>query len=92
MQQSASTPDDTDDPKTRPPADVLSELPPSAKLVAKVFEYNDDSLTPAELADETLLPARTVRYALTRLEDNDLINVGFSFADVRKRCYSLTYE
>jgi DNA-binding MarR family transcriptional regulator len=85
-------PDDTDDPETNPPTDVLAELPPSAKLVAKVLEYNDDALTQAELADETLLPERTVRYALTRLEDHDLVSSRFSFADARKRCYSLAYE
>ena len=48
--------------------ETLRELPPSTKLVAKVLEY-DDSLTQSQLAEETLLPPRTVRYALTRLED-----------------------
>ncbi|WP_435159179.1 helix-turn-helix transcriptional regulator [Haladaptatus sp. DFWS20] len=84
--------DDTADPETNPPTDVLSELPPSAKLVAKVLEDNDNGLTQAELADETLLPARTVRYALTRLEEHDLVESRFSFTDARKRCYSLTFD
>ncbi|WP_227377144.1 helix-turn-helix transcriptional regulator [Haladaptatus halobius] len=92
MQQRVQAPEDTDDPQTKSPTDVLSELPPSAKLVAKVLEYNDDALTQAELTDETLLPPRTVRYALTRLEEHDLVGSRFSFADARKRCYSLAFD
>ena len=92
MQQRVHAPDDTADSQTNPPTDVLAELPPSAKLVAKALEYNDDALTQAELADKTLLPARTVRYALTKLEDHDLVNSRFSFTDARKRCYSLAFD
>jgi len=68
--------------------DAVRELPPSAKLVAKVLEYND-TLTQSELAEETLLPPRTVRYALSRLEDADVVDSRFSFSDARKRLYSL---
>ncbi|WP_266081190.1 MarR family transcriptional regulator [Haladaptatus caseinilyticus] len=92
MQQRAPAPESTDERNTKPPTDLLSELPPSAKLVAKVLEYNRDGLTQAELADETLLPARTVRYALTRLEEHDLVDSRFLFTDARKRCYSLTFD
>ena len=66
----------------------LQELPPSAKLVAKVLEYND-TLTQTQLAEETLLPARTVRYALTRLEEVGVVESRFSFVDARKRVYTL---
>ena len=66
----------------------LRGLPPSAKLVLKVLEYNE-ALTQGELADETLLPPRTVRYALTRLEEAGVVESRFSFADARKRLYSL---
>ncbi len=69
----------------------VRELPPSAKLVAKVLEYNG-SLTQSQLAEETLLPPRTVRYALSRLEDVGVVESRFSFADARKRIYSLTIE
>ncbi|MFB6256461.1 MAG: MarR family transcriptional regulator [Haloplanus sp.] len=68
-------------------ADVR-DLPPSAKLVAKVLDYNE-TLSQSQLAEETLLPPRTVRYALTRLEDADAIESRFSFSDARKRLYSL---
>ena len=70
---------------------AVADLPPSAKLVAKVLEYND-TLTQSELADETLLPPRTVRYALTRLDDEGVVDSRFSFADARKRLYSLDIE
>ena len=68
-------------------ADVR-DLPPSAKLVAKVLDYNE-TLSQSQLAEETLLPPRTVRYALTRLEDADAVESRFSFSDARKRIYSL---
>ena len=71
--------------------DDVRDLPPSAKLVAKVLEYND-TLTQSQLADETLLPPRTVRYALNRLEDAGVVDSRFSFADARKRIYSLSIE
>lgn len=77
-----------------PPADgwdAVRDLPPSAKLVAKVLEYND-ALTQSQLAEETLLPPRTVRYALSRLEDEGVVDSRFSFADARKRIYQLTIE
>mgnify|MGYP000162146917 CR=1 FL=1 len=66
----------------------VRDLPPSAKLVAKVLDYND-TLTQSELAEETLLPPRTVRYALSRLEEEGVVDSRFSFADARKRLYSL---
>ncbi|MEF8852536.1 MAG: helix-turn-helix domain-containing protein [Haloarculaceae archaeon] len=71
--------------------DAVAELPPSAKLVAKTLEYND-ALTQSELAEETLLPPRTVRYALNRLEEVSVVDSRFSFADARKRIYSLDIE
>ncbi|MFB6299034.1 MAG: MarR family transcriptional regulator [Halobacteriales archaeon] len=69
-------------------ADSLADLPPSAKLVYKVLEYND-TLTQGEIAEETMLPPRTVRYAITRLEEIGVVDSRFSFADARKRLYSI---
>ena len=68
--------------------DPVREMPPSAKLVAKVLDYND-TLTQSQLAEETLLPPRTVRYALSRLEDAGVVDSRFSFTDARKRLYTL---
>ncbi|SDM10042.1 Winged helix-turn-helix DNA-binding [Halogranum gelatinilyticum] len=66
----------------------LRELPPSAKLVAKVLE-SDAPLSQGQLADESLLPDRTVRYALNRLEDAGLVGSRYSFKDARKQVYYL---
>ena len=71
--------------------DAIRDLPPSAKLVAKVLEYND-TLTQSQLAEETLLPPRTVRYALNRLDDIGVVDSRFSFTDARKRIYTLNVE
>lgn len=70
---------------------AVSDLPPSAKLVAKVLEYNE-RLTQSQLAEETMLPPRTVRYALTRLEEIEAVDSRFSFTDARKRVYTLSIE
>ena len=68
--------------------DRLRELPPSAKLVAKVLE-SDAPLSQGQLADESLLPDRTVRYALNRLEDVGIVGSRYSFQDARKQVYYL---
>ena len=69
--------------------DRLRELPPSAKLVAKVLEA-ESPMSQGQLADESLLPDRTVRYALNRLEEEGLVNSRYSFKDARKQVYFLT--
>ena len=68
--------------------DRLRELPPSAKLVAKVLE-SDAPLSQGQLAEESLLPDRTVRYALNRLEESELVGSRYSFQDARKQVYYL---
>jgi DNA-binding MarR family transcriptional regulator len=66
----------------------LADLPPSAKLVAKTLEYEGDK-TQSDLAESTLLPPRTVRYALTDLEESGIVSSRISFMDARQRVYSL---
>ena len=66
----------------------LRELPPSAKLVAKVLE-TDAPLSQGQLAEASLLPDRTVRYALNRLEESDLVGSRYSYRDARKQVYFL---
>ena len=68
----------------------LRDLPPSAKLVAKVLEA-DSPLSQGQLAEESLLPDRTVRYALNRLEDVGLVGSRYSFRDARKQVYYLNH-
>ncbi|WP_134670691.1 MarR family transcriptional regulator [Halorussus marinus] len=72
-------------------SESIRDLPPSAKLVAKVLEYND-TLTQSQIAEESLLPDRTVRYALNRLDEQGLVDSRFSFSDARKRLYTLDLE
>ncbi len=70
---------------------VLEDLPPSAKLVYKVLEY-DGPLTQKRIVEETMLSARTVRYALERLEDRGVVDEDIYFADARQSLYQLTRE
>jgi transcription initiation factor IIE alpha subunit len=68
--------------------DSLEDLPPSAKLVFKVLEYNG-SLTQKQIVSESMLSARTVRYALERLEEIDAVDEDIYFADARQNLYTL---
>lgn len=67
---------------------AVRDLPPSAKLVAKTLEY-EGRLTQQQLAERSRLPPRTVRYALTRLQEVEAVETQFSFSDARKRYYVL---
>jgi len=78
-------PDDTAiSARSAPPA--LLDLSPSAKLVANTLQYEGEC-TQSSLAESTLLPPRTVRYALDRLEEAEIVSSRISFADARKRIY-----
>lgn len=68
--------------------DKIDELPPSAKLVFKVLEY-DGPLTQKQLVDETMLAPRTVRYALERLGDADAVSETVYIEDARQTLYRL---
>jgi DNA-binding MarR family transcriptional regulator len=68
--------------------DTLRDLPPSAKLVAKVLE-SKPALSQGDIAEATLLPDRTVRYALNRLQESGLVDSRYSFKDARKQVYYL---
>ncbi|MBP2251570.1 DNA-binding MarR family transcriptional regulator [Halarchaeum solikamskense] len=68
----------------------LRDLPPSAKLVAKVLE-TEEPLSQGQLAEESLLPDRTVRYALNRLDEAGLVDSRYSFRDARKQVYFLDH-
>ncbi len=67
----------------------LSDLPPSAKLVYKVLEYNG-AMTQKGIVEESMLSARTVRYALERLEEIEIVSEDVYFADARQNLYELT--
>ena len=69
--------------------ETLTDLPPSAKLVYKVLEYNG-AMTQKSIVEESMLSARTVRYALERLEGIDIVSEDVYFADARQNLYQLT--
>jgi DNA-binding MarR family transcriptional regulator len=75
------SPSPESDPRAR-----LDELPPSAKLVLWQLERRG-AATQGQLADETLLPRRTVRSALDALEERDLVREELYVPDARKRVY-----
>ncbi|PWB56169.1 MAG: hypothetical protein C3F06_01365 [Candidatus Methanoperedenaceae archaeon] len=66
----------------------MDHLPPSAKLVFKVLE-SSGFLTQKDIARQTYLPARTVRYALNRLKEENVLQERFYFQDARQSLYGL---
>jgi predicted transcriptional regulator len=68
--------------------DAIGDLPPSAKLVFKVLEYNGP-LTQKGIVEESMLSARTVRYALERLDEVGVIEEDVYFADARQNLYEI---
>jgi predicted transcriptional regulator len=74
---------------TESDGDGIADLPPSAKLVYKVLEYNGP-LTQKGIVEESMLSARTVRYALERLDEVGVIQEDVYFADARQNLYEIT--
>jgi DNA-binding MarR family transcriptional regulator len=66
----------------------IRDLPPSAKLVFKVLEYNPD-LTQKQIGNKTRLSQRTVRDGLDRLIDGDIIEKNLYAQDARQNLYSI---
>ena len=74
---------------SEPDGEALEDLPPSAKLVYKVLEYNGP-LTQKGIVEESMLSARTVRYALERLDEIGVVKEDVYFADARQNLYEIT--
>lgn len=66
----------------------LEKLPPSAKLVFKTLEANGQ-MTQKDIIRETILPSRTVRYALNRLKEEKILMERFYFIDSRQSLYEI---
>ncbi|MDF9745951.1 MarR family transcriptional regulator [Natrinema salsiterrestre] len=66
----------------------VSDVPPSAKLVYKVLEY-EAQLTQEGIAAESRLCPRTVRYALGKLEDRGLVTSRACLEDARQSKYRI---
>ncbi len=61
---------------------------PSMKLILNILE-NRGALTQKEIAKVTRLPTRTVRYALSRLKNEDILEECEYFQDARQCLYKI---
>ena len=66
----------------------IEHLSPSVKLVFKVLEYRG-LMTQKELAAESYLPSRTVRYALSRLKKEGILEERLYYRDARQCLYGV---
>jgi len=71
--------------------DIVQDLPPSAKLVLKVLEYNG-GLTQKQIVENSRLSQRTVRDALDRLQEADVVEKDIYIPDARQNLYRLKIE
>jgi len=70
-------------------AEELLSMPPSSKLLLKTLEY-EGSMTQKDLANKTLLPARTVRLALSHLLQKGYVKKKVSIRDARQKIYEIS--
>ncbi len=68
---------------------TIADVPPSAKLVYKVLEY-DGALTQKQIVEQSMLSQRTVRDALSRLRDIGVVSEEVYIPDARQNLYELT--
>ena len=66
----------------------LKDMPASAKLVYKILMH-EGNMTQKDLINASLLPERTVRYALDILVKNNLITNQPHFTDARQTVYGV---
>ncbi len=66
----------------------IIQLSPSVKLVFKVLEYRG-LMTQKELVAESYLPPRTVRYALSRLKKEGILEERLYYKDARQCLYGV---
>lgn len=66
----------------------IERFSPSMKLILNILE-NHGALTQKEITKVTRLPTRTVRYALNRLKDEEILEEREYFTDARQCLYQL---
>lgn len=71
--------------------ETVKSLPPSAKLVFKVLEYNG-GLTQKGIVEKSRLSQRTVRDALDRLQAVDAVEKTIYVPDARQNLYRLAVD
>jgi len=69
----------------------IQDVPPSAKLVYKVLEYNG-GLTQKEIVEKSMLSQRTVRDALSRLRESGVVSEEVYIPDARQNLYTLQLD
>ncbi|MCS7143169.1 MAG: NAD(+)/NADH kinase [Aigarchaeota archaeon] len=69
----------------------LIPLPPSAKLILRVLEY-EGSMNYDRLLESTALPERTLRYGLNRLISAGLVRRLNDPSDIRKKLYEIVKD
>jgi DNA-binding MarR family transcriptional regulator len=74
---------------TESDTEQLVETPPSAKLVYVVLR-ECGPMTQSDLRDESMLPPRTVRYAIGRLKETDALTERIHLQDARQTVYSVS--
>ena len=67
----------------------IEDVPPSAKLVYKVLEYNG-GLTQKGIVEHSMLSQRTVRDALSRLRELGAVSEDVYIPDARQNLYTLS--
>jgi DNA-binding Lrp family transcriptional regulator len=68
--------------------ETLEALPPSCKLIYFILRQ-DGPMTQGALADESMLPPRTVRYATRRLKKSGIITTRMHIKDARRNVYQI---
>lgn len=71
--------------------ELLAPLPPSAKLVYYVLD-EEGRFDQTGLAEETRLSTRTVRFAVEKLTEVDLVEEGLCPQDARRSVYAAVPE
>lgn len=71
--------------------ELLSPLPPSAKLVYYVLD-EEGRFDQTGLAEETRLSTRTVRFAVEKLTEVGLVKEGLCPRDARRSVYAIVPE
>lgn len=64
----------------------LTQLSPSTKLVLKILQLNG-WMTQREIIRETTLPPRTVKYAIKRLKEKEIVREKPDLNDMRSKYY-----
>lgn len=75
--------------KILPIYENVAKVPKSARVIFELLQH-EGSLKPDSISQKTLLSARTVRYALKKLMEKNLISRNPDLNDLRSHYYFLS--